>query len=387
MVLDMEDSLKFVGEDGKVSEKLLSVSPQEKRFNEIWLQELLINNPELLLASEVDKGWGKLIPLGREVSVTAGMIDNLYVTPEGLVCLVETKLYRNPEAHRTVIAQIIDYAKDLAQMTYIEFKTAVERSQLCGERLPIFERIAKHVKGVSEIEFENNVQESLRSGRFLLLIAGDKIYPEIAMLVETIQSAPNLEFKIGLVEMQVYSRGKEKPWPVLVIPQVVGKTHEVVRSVVRITYEEKKPEVDVETIEESPNGERREKTNKKVFFGSMPKDFADLFRPVFDGWGDAGYTIFWGVTGFSVRTKWKGKYRSIIDLYPDNMSLITEKMVKNADFPLEAYHKYREAISAVPVGRQTLSEGRRYVNYKDISLDDFKIMLDATDKMIRAVKE
>jgi len=383
----MENSLKFVEEGGKVSEKLMPVSPKEKLFNETWLQELLINNPELLPAGKVDKRWSKLIPLGREVSVTAGMIDCLYVTPEGLVCLVETKLYRNPESHRTVIAQIIDYAKDLARMSYVEFKAAVEKSKIEGERPLLSERISKYVKGISEIEFENNVQESLRSGRFLLIIAGDKIYPEIAMLADTIQSAPNLEFKIGLVELHIYSQSKEKTWPVLVIPQVVGKTHEVVRSVVRITYEEKKPEVDVETSEEAPGGERREKINKKVFFASMPKDFADLFRPVFDGWGDTGYTIFWGVTGFSVSTKWRGKARSIIDFYPDNMSLITEKMVKKADFPVEPYHKYRESIGAVPVARQTLSEERRYVNYKGISLDDFKIMIDATDKMIHAVKE
>lgn len=109
----MDGKLLFVNKDGSIEKRMFFVSPKEKMFHESRLQELLILNPSLLPSEEVDESWENLIPLGREVSVTAGAIDNLYITSEGLICLVETKLWRNPEAHRTVVAQILDYAKDL----------------------------------------------------------------------------------------------------------------------------------------------------------------------------------------------------------------------------------------------------------------------------------
>ena len=98
---------------GEIAGRLFPLSPKERVFDEAWLQELLILNPSLLPVKELDASLDDLIPIGREVSVTAGSIDNLYITSEGAICIVETKLWRNPDAHRSVVAQIIDYAKDI----------------------------------------------------------------------------------------------------------------------------------------------------------------------------------------------------------------------------------------------------------------------------------
>jgi hypothetical protein len=106
----MDSQLPLINKEGKVEGKLYSISKKEKIFTENWLQELLIVNPNFLPIHEINSTLGKLIPLGREVSVTAGSIDNLYATTEGIICIVETKLWRNPEAHRTVVAQVLDYA-------------------------------------------------------------------------------------------------------------------------------------------------------------------------------------------------------------------------------------------------------------------------------------
>ena len=124
----MVDSLLFVKKDHAVHKRFHAISDKEKLFDEHWLQELLIENPSLLPSKELDEAWPELIPLGREVPVKAGSIDNLYITRNGLICLVETKLWRNFEAHRTVVAQIIAYAKDLAGMPFDSFKECVEKS-------------------------------------------------------------------------------------------------------------------------------------------------------------------------------------------------------------------------------------------------------------------
>src|SRR5688500_14300920 len=78
---------------------------------EDWLQELLDAMPNLLPVSKIDdRIQGALASLGREVETPAGPIDNVFLSNDGYVVVVETKLWRNPEARRSVIAQILDYA-------------------------------------------------------------------------------------------------------------------------------------------------------------------------------------------------------------------------------------------------------------------------------------
>ena len=65
-------------------------------------------------------------------------------------------------------------------------------------------------------------------------------------LEETIQSAPYLEFKLGLLEIHLYELDESN---LLAVPRFVGKTIEQTRAVMKIQYEEKKPQVEVTSIE------------------------------------------------------------------------------------------------------------------------------------------
>ena len=97
---------------------LQPVATGDGQYDEDWLQKLLFNHPDLLPIADIDPGFGRLIPLAREFPVTSGSIDILYASAEGSLCLVETKLWRNPEAHRTVLAQLLDYAEALSRVTF-----------------------------------------------------------------------------------------------------------------------------------------------------------------------------------------------------------------------------------------------------------------------------
>jgi len=375
----MREKLFFIGEDCDEFKKLNKISEREKLFNEHWLQELLIKNPHLLPTRELDESWDKLIPLGREVSVKAGSIDNLYITPNGLICLVETKLWRNFEAHRTVVAQIIAYAKDLAGMTFDEFKECVEKSNYFGGKPGFWQRISKKIKGVNRVEFQHGVQESLDHGRFLLLIVGDKIYPEVAMILETIQSAPNLEYKIGLIELHMYRETGKPKWPVLVLPQIVMKTKEKIRSVVRIIHEEKKPEVRVTAFEEGET-----KLDFKTFKESVPSDYANDLIPVVQKWIEDGFNFYWGKAGFSIRFFWRGRFKSILDIYPDYISLMTEDMVKRKKLSEKPFQDYKKRIMSLTYIKRLFAQGRRYLYYeRDIPPEEFPDLVDATDKLVR----
>jgi hypothetical protein len=62
-----------------------------------------------------------------ELPLASGFVDNLYATPDGDLIVGETKLFRNPEARREVVGQVIDYAKDLSALSYEQLEDAIKR--------------------------------------------------------------------------------------------------------------------------------------------------------------------------------------------------------------------------------------------------------------------
>jgi hypothetical protein len=74
-------------------------------YDEAWLQALLHSHPEVFPIGQIEPGYGDLIPLCRELPLSfgggrSGALDNLFVTRDGKLVLVEAKLWRNPEARR-----------------------------------------------------------------------------------------------------------------------------------------------------------------------------------------------------------------------------------------------------------------------------------------------
>ena len=66
---------------------------------------------------------------------------------------------------------------------------------------------------------------------------------------------------------------EKQDWPLLCVPRVVGKTHEVTRAVIKIRYEEKMPEVTVETVEAPGTGVH---TDPATFLKSLPSGLSEV---------------------------------------------------------------------------------------------------------------
>lgn len=100
-------------------ERLRPVGERRPTYNEVWLQDLLCKYPDILPTAEIEPVFHPLIPIGREVITEAGgAIDNLFISHRGYLVLVETKLWRNPEAKREVVAQAIDYGASVSKWNY-----------------------------------------------------------------------------------------------------------------------------------------------------------------------------------------------------------------------------------------------------------------------------
>jgi hypothetical protein len=59
------------------------IDPARTTYQENWLQELLRCHPDILPVAEIEPVFFPLIPIGREVPVKAGSIDNLFVSMQG----------------------------------------------------------------------------------------------------------------------------------------------------------------------------------------------------------------------------------------------------------------------------------------------------------------
>ena len=212
------------------STKLERVPFLEKSFREHWIQELIHTQPSLLPIDDIDSNFAPLIPLGREMPTSVGSIDNLFVSPEGYLTIVETKLWRNPEARREVVGQILDYAKELNKWSFTDLNNAVKA---CSENKEGIVESIKRYEPIDESEIQyliDNISKNLSRGRFLLLIVGDGIRESVEDMVEYLSQTPQLFFTLALIELQVFKFPKEID-SFLVIPQVVTRTQEVTRAI------------------------------------------------------------------------------------------------------------------------------------------------------------
>lgn len=219
-------------------------------FNECLLQELIDQSPNVLPVREYLPSVKGLFSLAREVPVDLGsqqgFIDNLLITNEGHLVIVETKLYRNPEATRDVITQTLQYGMAVGQMRLMELENRIKRGQNPSLRrdesiLECVSRVAAdtNVSGLLPEDFEEALERFLRRGEILLLIVSDGIHVGVERVAHWLNDqGSSTPYKLGLIELKFYSIGNDR----LVVPRTILKTREISRHVVVVDI---RPNADV----------------------------------------------------------------------------------------------------------------------------------------------
>jgi hypothetical protein len=198
--------------------------------SEAVIQALVHAYPACLPITEIDAMFAGPVPICTELTTPAGPIDNFMVTPSGLPVLVECKLWRNPEARREVVGQILDYAKELSRWSSSDLQREVRR-RLKRDGNPLLEMVRAVDPHVDERQFNDALTANLRRGRFLLLIVGDGIREGVEAIAEYLQVHAGLHFSLGLVELPIYMMPNGDR---LVAPRVLARTTIVTRNVVAL---------------------------------------------------------------------------------------------------------------------------------------------------------
>lgn len=225
-----------LGTDGQSCEELervpLKPGSGDGLYDEAWLQRLIQEHPTLLPVREIEPGFSDLVPIAMEVQVSTGsFVDNLFLTTDGDIVVVETKLWRNPEARRDVVGQILRYAEGLSRLTFEDLQRAVGAARK-EKAVKLFDLVSAAAPGDSEYVFIDAVSRNLRLGRMLLIIAGDGVQEGVEQLAGFLQRHIGLHFTLGLVEMSLWRSTGDGRF--LVQPRILARTVQIDRAVIRV---------------------------------------------------------------------------------------------------------------------------------------------------------
>jgi hypothetical protein len=211
-------------------------------FDESFLQELLADHPELLPVHDIRDDAGSLLCIGREVAVSSGAIDNLYLSTEGYPVIVETKLWRNPQARREVLSQTLDYVKELVQRDYEwsaeQWKLFSQQDQKnAGDLLTRLNDLSDDE--IDEQFIVDRVNRALSRGDVIAMIVSDGIETRLQALVAHLcKDSSHLRYSLALVELACYKFGQRDDDGILVVPRIVQDVEPVQRAYVRVDVAE-----------------------------------------------------------------------------------------------------------------------------------------------------
>ena len=221
-------------DNNKFPRKLLNLRETRKTtFNEDRLQQFIFQYPDVLPIDEVEPVFGSLIPVCRELETNVGMLDNLFVNSAGMLTLVECKLWRNPQARREVVGQILDYAQQLSRWSYSDLEDAIRRTTRNQVKC-LYELVKQENEEIDEQKFIDNVSRNLKRGRFLLLIVGDGIHESVEQISNFLQNYANLSFSFALIEVAIFALNEAAEGDLFVQSRVITRTVQIERAIVRI---------------------------------------------------------------------------------------------------------------------------------------------------------
>jgi hypothetical protein len=214
--------------------------PAVETYEETLLQEVIDRWPDMLPIGDFLPNVSSVCSLGREIPAglgeSEGYIDNLLVTDDGHLVIVETKLWKNPEALRKVIAQTLQYGMAVTQMTLEGLEGRIRHGDPKGQRLgqdeTVLQRTTKKLQEKAD-DFEDSFDRLRRNGDILLLIVADEIRASVERIVEWMNKFGSAPYKLGLVELGLYELDGRR----MIVPKTLLRTREASRHVVTINIQ------------------------------------------------------------------------------------------------------------------------------------------------------
>ncbi len=291
---------------------------------------------------------------------------------------METKLVRNPESSRTVVAQAIDYVKALSS----EDPEEVIKKILAKAASQPIDKLLRE-----DETFQILLSQNLRTGSFTVLIVGDYINPNVLGVIESIQSAPHLGFTIFLVELNAIRIDDNT---LVLMPKCVTRTVEIERSVVKIEFvgASGKIRIDSEIPSKEGKGSRAILTWNQYLDSVTKIEFRSVIEQFKEKWiNEIGATINMGQVGFSAGVLYGDKRIPIQFVYNNRIDLLSQYYSERLNIPSGYYKEYKEAIKAARgIFDEYLVGNKVGIPFDKLDAGSLNIILDAAFRLALAIK-
>src|SRR6266567_249441 len=258
----------------------LSRPGDDPESQEFRLQRFIMRYPTVLPIGDIEQALVPIVPVCMELPTRSDLrVDNLFVTPNGDLVLVECKLWHNYESRREVIVQILEYGKEISTWTYTELQSAIQKGSY--KHLPekespaqtLYDFVKSEPDALEERDFVDAVSRCLRRGRFLLLVVGDGIHESLEDLSDYIQLHAGLHFTLGLVDVAIF---QVPAGGFYLQPRVIARTVNIDRGIVSIRDGQVVVEPPIQKVGEPPRPGRRTTITEDKFYESLSRIDAAL---------------------------------------------------------------------------------------------------------------
>ncbi len=199
------------------SSRLTRLNPRPVR-DEGFLQRYFATHPEVLPLDIIREGL-RLLPVAKEFPTRSGPLDVLALDDQGVVWVVETKLYRNPDK-RLVVAQILDYAAALwSEYSPPDEFVDVLRTEFREQQGKDLDEAVSEVFGLHQDELEaywESVRETVEEGQFSFVVLMDRLDDRLRDLIGFLNQKS--QFFVYGVELTFY----EHQGLTIIVPRLYG---------------------------------------------------------------------------------------------------------------------------------------------------------------------
>lgn len=333
-------------------------------------QEIIARNPSIVLdIADLELQTDDKLIVAREFNTYRGSIDILIITSNADVVIIETKLLKNPESHRTVVAQAIDYAKAFYGLSIKDALDKLSKNSTINK--DIFEELKRNDLWIVSLE------KNISTGNFQVVICGDKIHPNVLGMVESIQSAPHMAFSIYLVELDPFTNDSES---IILNPRIVSKTVEIERSVIRIEidHEKKEHSIESEIPEDGGKGPKPILKPSEYLDNLSRQEFKKTIEKLWDDWGKMGGDIRFGTAGLSLGLIWGDRRVAPFFIYLNRVPILSEKYRSSLNVPDDLYQQYKEDLKRSQVVYDGYCVGNKVeVPFDEITVDDLEVIFNS----------
>lgn len=331
-----------------------TVVAEAQLLTEKGLHDVLTVHPELVPGEDLD--IGPSVVVGRESGLESGYADLVLVDREARLCLVEVKKEGNPDTRR-VIAQLLDYAASLWQMSANEFEHSVLHPYLRStgiqdSDLPDLATFAAQRFGPAAEageageaamyadfdEFQDQLGRTLAAGQFRLVVAAPSIPHGVQRVIEYMNSQGLLLY--GL-EVSFFSGPAECFVPRIVVRPSVTETVKLAGGAAALGRED--------------------------FMGALPERVRAWSAEFLDSAESAGARLRWNSYGASIRAPRSPE--RVVGWLEKKRAVITVKTPTG--YPHEPFTDARNALGALSKGSISADGwywSSRYEDLADVDL-------------------